>query len=199
MFGTTYEELPSSVREIVLSKEKWRKFRLFVQWALIAVAIVCSVVSGIANAAKGEGEAAGVSFALIIVFVMLISAISGLDHLGFMFKKAVKNGIGLIIILGLWYIVVFAGIIALALYSGWVFLIIDSILFLLKKPLISQKQITRIINSEKVQSELLAQAYAGANEPSASDKLAELKEMLDSGLITAEEFNAKKSELLNNL
>lgn len=198
MSGITYEELPSSVREIVLSKEKGRKFRLFVQWALIAVAIVYSVVSGIANAAKGNEEAANLSFSLIIVFVMLISAISGLDHLGFMFKKAVKNGIGLIIILGLWYIVVFAGIIALALYSGWVFLIIDSILFFLKKPLISQKQITRIINSEKVQSELLVQAYAGANEPSAADRLAELKEMLDSGLITEEEFNAKKSELLNN-
>lgn len=199
MSGTTYEELPSSVREIVLSKEKRRKFRLFVQWALIAIAIVCSVAGGIANMAKGEQEAAGLSFGMMFFYIALISTISGLDHIGHWFKKAVKNGIGLIIILGLWYIVVFAGILAIAMYSGWVFLIIDSVLFIAKKPLISQKQITRIINSEKVQSELLVQAYAGANEPSAADRLAELKEMLDSGLITEEEFNAKKAELLNNI
>lgn len=198
MAKITYEELPSLAREIVLKKEKGRKLRLFVQWALIAVAIVYSVVCGIANAAKGDGEEAAVSFGLIIVFVIIISTISGLDHLGYLFKKAVKHGIGLIIILGLWYIVVFASIFTLAYLGGWIFLIVDSVLFFMKKQLISQSEIARILESERVQAGLLVQAYGGADVPSAADRLAELREMLDNGLITEEEFNAKKAELLNN-
>lgn len=199
MANITYEELPRAAQEIYLKKTKGRKIRLIIQWVLVALAIVGGIISGIAAAAKGEEDALGYAAGLIFMYVMLITMISGLDHLGYMFKKAVKNGIGLVIILGIWYIVVFAGICMLAMLSGWVFLIVDSIRFLTKKPLISQKEIAGILEKEQVQAELLVQAYSSAATPSASDRLAELKEMLDGGLITAEEFEAKKQEVLSEM
>lgn len=149
MAKITYEELPRPAQEIYLKKTKRRKIRLIIQWVLLALAIIGCLVGGITGAAKGNGaEAFGEAIGLIIVYVIIIGTFSGLDHFGYMFKKALKHGIGLIIILGLWYIVVFAATLMIAMMAGWMLLILDSILFLTKKPLISQKEIARILESE---------------------------------------------------
>lgn len=194
MAKITIEELPSSAQEACRKKAKNRKALLFAEWAIAAVLFVAFLIGSIS-----EGHPLTGLFGGLMLGLEFGGWVCGLDHLSFMFKKVVKNGIGLIIILGLWYIAVFAAIAMLAATVGWVFLIIDSICFFTKKPLIYQGEINRILRSEQVQTELLYQAIGEASAPSTADKLQELKDMLDSGLITEEEFNGKKEELLKNI
>lgn len=194
MSKITIEELPSSAQEACRKKAKNRKALLFAEWAIAAVGFVFILILCIQDGKPLSGIVGGLFFGLVFG-----GWVCGLDHLGYLFKKVVKNGIGLIIILGLWYIAVFAAIAMLASLVGWVFLIIDSICFFAKKPLIFQSEINRILQSEQVQTELLYQAIGEASEPSTADKLQELKDMLDSGLITEAEFNGKKEELLKNI
>lgn len=190
-----FEEMPKSAQESYLKKAKNRKTLLFVEWAIAAVAYVMTFIGAILN---GENPIASI-FGALAIALLFAGFISGLDHLGFLFKKSIKNGIGLIIILGLWYIALFSAIAMLAYFIGWIFLLIDTILFFTKKPLVYRSEQKRLLQTEMAQSEMLVQAIGELNTPSAVDKLQELKNMLDSGHITKAEFNSKKEELLKKI
>lgn len=79
------------------------------------------------------------------------------------------------------------------LFAGWIFLIIDTILFIMKKPLIYRWEDKRVLAKAETQTG----AFIAA--PSAADKLNELNKMLNSGAITQEEFDEKKAELLESM
>lgn len=143
MSGITYEELPRLEQEVYDKRNKRRRIFLFIEWAVAAAAFVFGFILSFS---EDKNPLSGI---LVGLFSGLLfgGVISGLEHLGFLFKKAVKHGILLIIILGIYYLMVFGAICMLAYLSGWVFLIIDSIKFIIKKPLVSQREITRVLNS----------------------------------------------------
>lgn len=91
------------------------------------------------------------------------------------------------------------------IFIGFVILPLDVILFFMKKPLVRNSEIMKICNTDEVAAEALGHAAAEAyldsvnNNKTSTDKLNELKQMLDNGLITEEEFNKKKSELLDRI
>ena len=166
-----FEEMPRSAQEAYLKKAKNRKTLLFVEWAIAAVTYVMTFIGAILN---GENPIV-LTFGALAIALLFSGFICGLDHLGFLFKKSVKHGIGLIIILGIWYIALFSAITMLAYFIGWIFLIIDSILFFTKKPLVYRSEQKRFLQTEQAQAEILAQAIGELNSPSAADKLDELK------------------------
>lgn len=185
------EEAPKSAQDAFNKISKRRKVIMFIGWAATAVMLVIVLIESISSGKDFIGN--------IIAGFMIGGYISGFDHVGFLFKKTVKNGLILIILLGIWYIVIFSLIAMLALAVGWVFLIIDTVRFFTKKCPVYNSEINRIFNSDKVKAEIAAQAYSDLNTLSTAEKLRELKEMLDNGLITEAEFNAKKAELMNKM
>ena len=79
---------------------------------------------------------------------------------------------------------------------GSIFLIIDLILFIKKKTLVYPFEFEHICRLEKVEQELEAEAHKHDND---MDKLRGLKQMYDNGVITEEEFESKKAELLERI
>lgn len=133
------EEAPEYVQKAFNKKSKRRKVIMFIGWTATAVMLVIMLIESITSGKDFIGN--------IIVGFMMGGYISGFDHVGFLFKKAFKNGIVLIILLGIWYIIVFSLIAVLALVVGWVFLIIDTVRFFKKKCPLYNSEIERLFNS----------------------------------------------------
>lgn len=85
------------------------------------------------------------------------------------------------------------------LYTGRIFFIIDTILFIMKKPLIYRWEDKRVLAKALEQAVLYQDAVPSKTAPSTADQLTELNQMLSSGLITQEEFDAKKAEILERM
>lgn len=182
--------------------DKWNKGNrrgLFAGWIFGAVLTVISLVLMISGAASsggitGFGDIIVGIFSAVMIGIMFGGIFPGLVHLGFLFKKIkLDTAILLILLIGIFILMVYAVILAIVMYTGWIFLIIDTILFIMKKPLIYRWEDKRVL----AKAETRTGAYITA--PSAADQLNELNRMLNSGLITQEEFDAKRAEIMSRL
>ena len=111
--------LPKSIRKKYDLTNGVRTVTLFLGWIIALLLFIYSLGSGQKGAAN-------------ILFAPLFGGgfIHGLFHAEFVFKNAFKN-------LGLFIGFFLSGLIfTIAAYSGFIFIIIDTILFILKKPLI---------------------------------------------------------------
>ncbi len=133
------EEAPEYVKEAFNKISKRRKVIMFIGWAATVLWLVIMLIESISSGKDLIGN--------IIVGFMLGGFASGFDHVGFLFKKTALNGIILVILLGIWYIILFALIVLLALTVGWIFLIIDTVRFFKKKCPVYNSEIKRIFNS----------------------------------------------------
>lgn len=113
------KNLPSSIRKSYKLTNGVRTVTMFIGWVLCVILFIYSLTSG----QKGFSN---------IIFAPIFGGgfIHGICHAEFLFKKAFKK-FGLII--GFFLSVL---IFMISAYSGFIFLIIDTILFLLKAPLI---------------------------------------------------------------
>jgi hypothetical protein len=84
---------------------------------------------------------------------------------------------------------------------GGIFLIIDLILFIKKKPLIYPYEYVSLLQTKAAQAEMMCNAAQDFKDDSeiAAENLQKLSDMLEKGLITTEEFNMKKAELLERM
>lgn len=132
----------------------------------------------------------------IIGGFMLGAAIHGIVHSEFLLKNIMKalkkySIIGLFIGLGLCCM-----LICLFSYIGGIFLVVDTVLFILKKPLIYPFENKSFLKSKAVQEELYQQ---NLDNSYVAGSIQKLNEMMKQGLITEEEFNSKKAELLERI
>lgn len=113
------QKLPRSIRKKYKLTNGVRTVTLFIGWILSAVLFVYAVTSG----EKGFSN---------IVFAPLFGGgfIHGIFHAEFLFKKAFKT-LGLVIGLA-----AFGLIFTVSAYTGFIFLIIDTVLFIRNAPLI---------------------------------------------------------------
>lgn len=113
------QKLPKSIRKKYKLTNGVRTVTLFIGWILSAVLFVYAITSG----EKGFSN---------IVFAPLFGGgfIHGIFHAEFLFKKAFKK-LGLVIGLA-----AFGLIFTVSAYTGFIFLIIDTVLFIRKAPLI---------------------------------------------------------------
>ncbi len=133
------EEAPKSVQEAFNKISKRRRIIMFIGWAATVIWLVIMLIESISSGKDLIGN--------VVVGFMLGGFASGFDHVGFLFRKTAQNGIVLVILLGIWYIILFTLIVLLALVVGWVFLIIDTVRFFKKKCPVYNSEIKRLFNS----------------------------------------------------
>lgn len=197
-----YNSLGGYQKEMYDKCNKGNKGALIAGWifgAIIAIIVLIAEISA-AISSRDVGGFGGVIAGIlmpIIIGATLGGIFPGFAHLGFLFKKIkLDTAILLILLIGIFILMVYAIIFSFIMYSGWVFLIIDTVLFIRKKPLIYGWEDSRVL----AKAETKAGAYiAASSAPSAADQLNELDQLLNSGLITQEEFDAKKSEIMSRL
>ena len=184
-----YEQMPPSAQKSYDMTNKVRVVSMFIAAALTVFLSIRGII-------KGSG--------VDIFTFMLGGVIHYFIHAEFLLKK-LMNSLGILGILAFLIISVFG------MYTGWIFMIVDFILFLMKKPCIYPFENESFLLSKKAQEEIdainlqaTANAYAQAvreinGTDNIKDSLEQLKEMLDNGLITESEYEAKKAELLGRL
>lgn len=194
-----YNSLAGYQKEMYDKCNKGNKGALIAGWVLGALVTLAALIFAISGAIS-SGDAGGFGgvvtgiLSAVMIGVMLGGIFPGIAHLGFLFKKIkLDTAILLILLIGVFILMVYAIILAIIMYTGWIFLIIDTILFIMKKPLIYRWEDKRILAKAETQTG----AYITA--PSTADQLNELNEMLNNGLITQEEFDAKKAEIMSRL
>ena len=85
---------------------------------------------------------------------------------------------------------------AFGIMFGFVYEIVDTVLFLRKKPLVYQRELKHFMETKQAQAEIEAALTAEANSETVMANLQKLKEMAEQGVITEEEFNQKKAEMM---
>lgn len=184
-----YNLLAPYQREMYDKRNRVNKSVLFVGWGITAIFFVIFFIKGISTGEPLEGISVGMALGAIIAGLL-----SGIAHLGFIFKKiGFGNTILLWIALGIFILMLYAFILMVIWYAGIVCFVVDTILFIMKKPLIYRWEDKRILAKAETQ------AGAFMTAPSAADQLQELNRMLNSGVITQEEFNAKKAEIISRM
>lgn len=194
-----YNSLAPYQKEMYDKCNRGNKGALIAGWifgAIVAVASLIMMISGAvtSGASSGFGDVMGGIFGALLIGIIFGGIFPGIAHLGFLFKKIkLDTAILLILLIGVFILMIYAIILAVIMYTGWIFLIIDTILFIMKKPLIYKLEDKRVLAK--------AETQPGAYQvsPSTTDKLNELEGMLNSGTITQEEFSKKKAELLERM
>lgn len=186
-----YEDLTPAMQKAYDKENKLRK-----KWLIIS--LIVGVIFGIAI----MFVIGVVDYPIVLtIFVGLLFAygvsaiIMGVVHKRRWFIN-IKNAIFLIPF-GL--IAMYFALIPVA-YMGLVYVIMDIVRLIARKPLISNGEIPKIVNTEEVAAETMGRyIQAGINEQSVSEKLNDLKQMLDNGLISKEDYEKKKAEILRNM
>lgn len=178
----SFEEMPASAQKAYTFTNKVRKAVMFIGWGVFLLNLIISFFNGYKSAFISSLVVAGI--------------IPGLIHGEFAYKKAVRK----LSIIGLLVAMFFGMILA---YFGFVCLIADTIIFIMKKPLVYPFENKCFLETRKAQEEIAAATYnvflRAASSDDAMTKLQKLKEMMEQGVITEEEFNLKKAELLDEI
>lgn len=184
----TYDLLPPSAQKAYNMTSKIRTVTMFIGFASAIIMFILAF-GEIFNGKDNLFTVLGGSF-------MFGGFLHGIVHMEFTYKKLARS-LGII---GL-FLCLFVAMIGA--YIGFIFMIIDLVLFIKKKPLIYPYENVHFLYSKGAQEELAAMEIAAAvntdNAESVKESLEKLKEMLDSGLISEIEYENKKAELLNRL
>lgn len=195
----TYDELPQSAQKAYRTTNTVRKVAMFLCFpSAIVWAILCII--------NGENLFSG-----LVDGFFIGAGILGIVHGKFAFKgllRRLKKMLGFGIVgLALAYLgfgMGFTLLVGVMAFAGFVLVFVDIALFILKKPLIYPFENKYFLNSrkaqEEIQEEMINKVWDELNSSNASgnamETLKKLKEMLDNGVITEDEFNQKKAELL---
>lgn len=197
-----YNSLAPYQKEVYDKRNKGNRMALFAGWilgAIVAIAYLRMMTSGISSG-SGFSDMVSVIFSSVIIGVVVGGILPGVAHLGFLFRKIKLNtALLLTILLGIFVLFVYLFILVIIMYTGWIFFIIDTILLIMKKPLIYRWEDKRVLTKALEQAVLYQDAAPSQTAPSTADQLTELNQMLSSGLITQEEFDAKKAEILERM
>lgn len=178
----SFEEMPVSAQKAYTFTNKVRKAVMFIGLGIFLLNLIISFINGYKSA--------------FISSLFVSGIIPGFIHGEFAYKKMFRN----LFIIGLFIDVLLATIFA---YAGFIFLIADTILYIMKKPLVYPFENKCFLETRKAQEEIAAATYnvflRAASSDDAMTKLQKLKEMMEQGVITEEEFNRKKAELLEEI
>lgn len=136
-----YNSLAPYQKEMYDKCNRGNKGALIAGWAVGAVTLVIMLIIGISIGDPIGGIGTGLA-----IGVMFGGLFPGIAHLGFLFKKIGFGGAILLwIVLGIFILMLYAVILMVVWYAGIVCFIVDTILFILKKPLIYRWEDKRIL------------------------------------------------------
>ena len=196
----TYEDMPQSAQKAYRLTNTVRKVLMILGWIVAGAFFVVGLGSMVIYKDVTFGE-------LLFMCYITGGLVPGLVHCEFAFKSVFKSLL-IFFIVGPWAL---AFILTFAIFAGGTFWIIDTIRFMMKKPLVYAWEHKYFLRTDAAQQEMAAE-YQGAvldalsgtrnvvnSSDTAKSDLQNLKEMLDQGLITQEEFDNKKKELLERI
>lgn len=181
------EEMTPELKKAYTQTSLVRKISMFIGFT---IAVVVFVAFSVGYLKEGIGRFFQEFFNIILYSMVLGGIFHGWLHCEF-FVRHVKRKVLFPIRLVPYFLVYIFGWL-----PGSIFLIIDLILFIKKKPLVYPFEFEHICRLEKVEQELEAVERKHNND---MDKLRGLKQMYDNGVITQEEFESKKAELLERI
>lgn len=203
----TYDDMPPSAQKTYDLNNKLRKITMMMGWVLSPVIFLIIMVYSLIS-----GDGFGVSFVLGIEMGMTLGCLlNGFLHSTSILRPALHwlkdKMLGLGILFGLFALIpillIAIGIPYICAVFGWIFVIVDTILYLKKKPLIYRWEHKQFIKMKKAQEEIEAAAYMEAAEAAksetAAEKLSSLNKLREQGAITEDEYNAKKAELMDQI
>lgn len=187
----TYDELPECAKDYYKKLNKTRTTMLFISWGLCGLFLLFLF-------SKGDFmHKLSISFTMVYLW----SAFPlGASHLNFFFRKMTgsANLIGKLI--GFF---VYLAILAFGEFYFFFILLIDTVLFVLKKPLVYPFEHKSIVQLPKIQEQIYADILNNmsmeAEKEDIKEKIMSLKSMYDEKLITEEEYNRKKQELIERM
>lgn len=190
MSKITFEELPPSAQKAYKQTNIIRTITLFITLGITAVLSVIFFKDG--------GIIGGIGGALVVA-----SLVQGNVHMEFVYRKCIRSWgiIGLLLCVLVFTFTYF-------LMSA--FVIADIVLLIMRKPLIYPFENKCFLQNRAAQAELqweydtavMAAAFnnsAQNSSESAMENIQKLKEMHEQGIITEDEFNSKKAELLGRI
>ncbi len=187
-----FEEMPPSAQKSYNRANSVRKVFMFIGWGCLLFWIAAAI---------SDKENSFASFSSCVTTVLMIfmnvGFLSGIAHGAFTIKK-IFNKYFSIIFFPISFAMILFVTTMLGIFTGGVFLIADTISFFKKKPLIYQFEMHNFLESEKAQAEIKLESYNSANDDSLY-KIQQLKNMLENGAITEEEFKQKKEQLLSKV
>lgn len=196
----TYEQMPETAKKAYRKADKFRKITLFLCLAITVLFLIL-----FAKVFEGSALLEGIFSAFLVGSMLqgLVHALPLTKSIYFKLKKWIVDMIifaPVLLVIPLFPLVLF-------LYIGFVFEILDLILFIRKKPLVYGFENSLFLDSkaaqEEIQAEQQKELYKNAMQELTSEnpnqKMIQLRQMLDNGLITEEEYHQKKTELLKNM
>lgn len=172
-----YEQLPPSAQKAYNFTSKVRTVTMFIGLAAGLIMFILSfnvMFNGKDN-----------FFTVFGGSLMFGGFLHGVVHMEFALKKLWRS-LGIIAIIPCLFVIMIGA------YIGFILMIVDLILFIMKKPRIYPFEHKYFLYSEEAQVELIL------NE-NITDELEQLKELLNKGLISEEDYNKKKDDILNRL
>ncbi len=189
-----FEMLMPEVKQAFTKECKGRKIALIAGWIMaIAAEIAFAIWSRDTKyAAESFGAILWDFFNSLQCFGGIIC---GMYHLRFLFKKTLHWGI--------FNLVIHTILLGVIWCIGTFLVIIDTVLLIIRKPLVYPFEEKRVIGEIREKLGVFENPFisldAQANHAAAMNKIEELKAMHDKGLITQEEFEAKKAELMSRI
>ena len=196
----TYENLTPLLKKV----NKRRMIATAAGWIITLVIAVPLFFGSLFSGIKSGGEFVGVVIASGYLGFVIGSIVAGIVHIETIYGKI--KALLFIPIAG-WIIWIFIVYFA-AVFYGMVVMIANVIRFVLKKPLFFAFEVDEFIRKEAEQNLDAAVTEAAYNSVmgqqnvqnnNSAESLAKLKEMLDNGLITENEYDVKKAEILSRM
>ena len=187
----TYESLPPSAQKSYKFHANIRKLLMFLGWGVAALLEVLSIIDLI----RGEGDIQMLLFGSIMFGGIPLGIAHSVHYLVNTFKTCMRIIPLFPADLVISFLVTAMVYIAFGM-AGGVLLVVDTIMFIRKKPLIYPFEMKHFLQSKAAQAEILASAANESYSEEVMKDLENLKSMLEKGLITQKEFDDKKAELL---
>lgn len=196
----TYENLTPLLKKV----NKRRMIATAAGWIITLVIAVPLFFGSLFSGIRSGGEFVGVVIASGYLGIVFGSIVAGLVHIETIYGKI--KPLLFVPIIG-WCIWVFIVVYASHLY-GVVVLIANAIRYFKKKPFFFSFEIDDYLRKEAAQNIDAAVTEAAYNSVmgqqnvqnnNSAESLAKLKEMLDNGLITENEYDVKKAEILSRM
>ncbi len=192
----TYETLPESAQKAYNQTNKIRRVSMFIA---IILSVIFLIIDGISSKNK--------NFMNILTSSLLGGCcFHGLIHAEMLLKSLIKKFLKSLLKIYFPPIMLISAVmlclgLTFAMFIGAPCMIIDLILYLKKKPLVYSFEIGSFLKLKAVQEEMqvMAMQEMRYTQEDAQTKIIKLKHMLDDGLITEDEYNQKKTELLSNI
>lgn len=199
------------IQKRVNKANKLRSITIKICWVLTPIMFVLfCIVSITANSFPEE-------FSIDFWWALYIGCgLHGLVHCGYLIKKIVlvpvkcwKKAGPIIAFLAFFpTALILASVLAIVVMVGFIYEIVDTIFFIKKKSLVYKRDVERFCKEEeKKQAEeygnldpdLVAQMVSNSDSATAMENLKALQKMMEDGVITKEEFNSKKEELMERI